>query len=132
MSDKEDVITEIMDLSWDNCEDLDTLQDIEDELQKCYGLSYTEYADLRNNLLIQNNYALPIDKLRIAITNKITIDLVYKGLLEISKISGTDMFFSITEKGEKLIHQAYDAGSLPESKVKPFYALMFLRNTKIL
>ena len=132
MLDKEDVITEIMNLSWDNCDDLETLNEIEDELQQCYGLSYNEYADLRNSLLIKNNYILPIDTLRMAITHKITIDLVYKGLLEISKVSGIDIFFAITEKGQKLIHQAYNLGSLPESNTKPFYALMFLRNSKIL
>jgi hypothetical protein len=132
MLDKEDVITEIMNLSWDNCDDLETLQEIEDELQQCYGLSYNEYSTLRNNLLIKNNYSLPIDTLRIAITNKITIDLVYKGLLEISKVSGIDIFFSITAKGQKLINQAYNSGSLLASNTKPFYALMFLRNSKIL
>jgi hypothetical protein len=131
MLDKEDVITQIMDLSWDNCDDLETLQEIEDELQQCYGLSYNEYSTLRNNLLIKNNYSLPIDTLRMAITNKITIDLVYQGLLEISKVSGTNIFFSITVKGQQLIHQAYDSGSLQESNTKPFYALMFLRNSKI-
>ena len=100
-------------------------------IQQYYGLSYNEYSELRNNLLIKNNYALPIDTLRIAITNKITIDLVYKGLLEISKVSGINIFFSITEKGEKLINQARNSGSLLKSNTKPFHALMFLRNSKI-
>ena len=81
--DCENIITEIMDLSWNNCEDLEVLKEIDEILQCQFKLSYLEYATIRNELLIEHNYKLPIDILQETIINKMIIKLVNEGLLEI-------------------------------------------------
>lgn len=132
MQDREEFITEIMDLSRDNCDDIEALEEMDAILTQSYGLSYEQYANIRNALLLKYNYALPVDVLRIAITNKITIDLVSKGLLEVESTVNEDIMFKISDKGAKTLHQAMKDGTLKNIKPGPFYALMFLRNSKIL
>ena len=59
MANDEEYITELMNLSRDNCEDIEILNEIDEILQQNYGISYEQYASIRNNLLIQYNYMLP-------------------------------------------------------------------------
>ena len=94
-----DIITEVMDLSRDNCSDITALEEMDEILQYHYGLSYEQYAEIRNSLLIEYNYELPIEILQTAIVNKITIKLVSDGMLELD----TNLSFKISDKGIKAL-----------------------------
>ena len=96
----EEIITEVMDLSRDNCSDREALEEMDEILQQHYGLSYEEYAGLRNKLLIQYNYQLPMNILQNAIINKITIKLVTDGMLEVDD----NLELKISDKGIRTIH----------------------------
>jgi hypothetical protein len=101
LEDPEEIITEIMDLSWDNCEDIETLEEMDQILKQIYGLSYNEYSQIRNDLLVKHDYKLPMSILQSAILNNVTIKLVSDGMLKI----GDDMNFIISDKGIQTLNE---------------------------
>jgi len=128
-----DIITEKMDLSRENCNDIAALEAMDTLLRQSYGLSYEQYAELRNLLLVEYNYQLPVNILRIAITNKITIDLVSRGLLEVDSTVNNDLLFRVSNKGLRALHHAISNGSLRSyDSANSLYALLFLRNSNLL
>ena len=96
----DDIITEVMDLSRNNCNDLAALEEMDEILQQHYGLTYLEYATIRNQLLIEHNYELPMSILQSAIINRITIKLVTDGMLEVDD----NLTLKISDKGIRALH----------------------------
>ena len=73
---------------------------IKREIRFAYGLSFEEFAKTRNKMLIENNGKLLLKDFHNLLINKILIDLVGKGYLELNKniVVNQEMKFALTDK----------------------------------
>jgi hypothetical protein len=132
IEDEEEYLTQEITITRECFEDSEpeALKLIESNTQEFYGLSYEEYIELRNSLVRQYNYKLPISVFQMALIKKITIDLVARKYLAID-ITPTSMSYSITDKGYDAITQNIANGKInPETE--NYAALLELRNQNLL
>ena len=94
-----DIITDVLDVTRENCDDIKAFEELDEMMQFKYGISYNEYMTMRNSMLKEYNGELPRNIFDNAISqfavNKALMGLMAKGMLNI----GTNLNFQVNEKG---------------------------------
>ena len=101
---------------------------LEDSIRKAYGISYEEFADIHNEMLLAKNKMMRKIDFHNALLNKIIIDLVGREYLKIKVNINENFKYILTKKAINEINK-YD---FVDELNDPFQKLLFLRNYGLL
>jgi hypothetical protein len=104
---------------------------LERDIRAWYGLSWEEYADIRNEMLDKKEF-VTMGELHDTLVKRIIIDLMGRGFLKLRDNSGVENIkFVMTEKATNQVIMALSKNikGLPK---EPYQALIYLRNLSLL